>query len=1298
MHEQLVEAPARIGPFANLEPIGRGGMGIVYRAVHVETGQRVAVKTVLVPDADLLSSIRREIQALSRIRHPGVVRVVAHGVDGGLPWYAMALLEGVTLRRFGVVPAAEEPRTGGGASGERSMDTSPLEPTGPSGLEVDSEATAGLMLSTAAVESPAGETASRLDPLATAGLAAVDGGAAAGAPRPRAAVAAGISRDASARLPGILTLMRRLCVPLAYLHGQGIVHRDLKPDNVLVQSNGCPVLVDFGLATHFGGDRSREVLSVEAGAAGTVAYMAPEQIRGELVDARADLYSLGCILYELLTGRTPFAGPEVREILQKHLREPPEPPSKWVAGLPEELDRLLLSLLAKHPKQRLGHADDVETALGQMGAEGWPAAEAAPPRAQPYLYRSGFAGRQGPLGVLLKEVDKACNGSGSVVFVGGESGVGKTRLAMELGRSATELGALVLAGECLASGGRALEGLRAPLQAIADRCRAQGREVTERLFGDRGQVLAMYEPALAELPGLRDHAAPAALPAPAARLRLFSSLVATFAALCEEQAYPVLLILDDLQWADELLLGFLEFLLQSGHLEQVGLLVVGTYRSEEVGNRLHELLGAAESRRVELGRLDDGAVAAIVGDMMAMATAPELFSRYLARHSEGNPFFVAEYLRLAVDEGVLFRDDGGHWLVRAAGGEGEASGAVYEALPLPQSLRDVVGRRLDGLSDAARAFVRAAAVLGREAPLLLVWQVTGLEEEALLAAADELVRRQVLEDGAAGCLRFAHDKLREVTYEGIDSGRRRELHRAAAEGIETVFADDRQERLAELGDHWEQAGEIERARQAFHEAADQARERYATVEAERLYGRAIALWDEAGAEDVQRQLFELHFRRAEMLRLIADFGGVAMELDAVETIAARLGDNRRRAQALVERAHLAWQRGMPLKGEAMAREAEVLAVHVGDVTLQARAVQQQGACRAHQGHPKDAAALFERATALATGAEDPNLRIDIAQNLTDVLTGLNEVARAIPMLQELIAHHRASGNRALLTVGLLNLGWSFFYRGELENAFGCTLEALQRARTIGQRRIEVHALYRLAFYHCTTHEPESALAAAERGAALAVKLSDADLIANLTYLKCQAVRLLGRLDEAEIFLAEALQAAERSNSCAPVPEILAEAAHIAAARFDSRAVAEACRRAQAAIRPEDEEQHGYAIRARLARASLDVGQHERASQHVDSMKRLLVSAKMTSMTPCWDWPLVAVLLAELSSGRDTGRSGKAAREAREHPQLSWSNEEWIDWGTATVARLVRHNPALRTSGFLQHPDFQLGRLLDLTQQ
>src|SRR5262249_41831360 len=162
-----------------------------------------------------------------------------------------------------------------------------------------------------------------------------------------------------------------------------------KPENIFVRSDDSPVLVDFGIASR--GPRGREQLEAGGQTVGSPEYMAPEQIRGEFVDARADLYALRCILYEVICGRPPFLSDGTGAIFDLHLNAAPPPPSHSTDRVPAALDHLVLRMLEKRPPDRLGYADDVAAALAEHGAGGWTDSDAPP--ARPYLYRAAFAGR-----------------------------------------------------------------------------------------------------------------------------------------------------------------------------------------------------------------------------------------------------------------------------------------------------------------------------------------------------------------------------------------------------------------------------------------------------------------------------------------------------------------------------------------------------------------------------------------------------------------------------------------------------------------------------------------------------------------------------------------------------------------------------------------------------------------------------------------------------------------------------------------------------------------------------------------
>lgn len=610
-----------IGPYRLIEKIGEGGMGVVYRGVRQITGDLVAVKMVRTLSPKLLCALRDEVVALKKIDHPGVIQLLDEGLSDGVPWYAMELLEGVTLARFN--------RDLWGTDG--------LEP-----------------VRTRTTESRTGLEKQQLD----------EPGPQGGQP---SVTARPLSPDV---LRDIFDLYRKICAALVHVHQRGMVHRDLKPSNVFLKVGLGPVLMDFGLASRASGAIGRETLmsSMSTARAGSAHYMSPEQIRGDVVDARADLYALGCMLYETLCGHPPFDQPSSPNVLAAHLDHAPAPLSRVVGDVPPMLDSLLARLLAKSPQDRLGYAEDVDAVLAELGGQLPSAYSSAVGSEVPYLYRPRLTGRSDVLAQIDGYLENAAKGRGALLLIGGESGIGKTFLASEVGRIANGRRFTTLTGDCLPVAGHEVslevparaalapfQPFRRLLQYVADRCREGGPIFTAHLLGARGKILAPYEPSLAFAPGQDQLPEPPVMVAAAARHRVFRALFETISALSEEQ--PLLWVLDDLQWADELSLSFL-----SSQLAQLvadrRILVVATFRSDEVTSELTTLIESPMTTVINLGHLSASTIDALVAEMLGMTSIPRDLATVLAEHAEGNPFFVAEYLRAAVSEAVLCRRNG----------------------------------------------------------------------------------------------------------------------------------------------------------------------------------------------------------------------------------------------------------------------------------------------------------------------------------------------------------------------------------------------------------------------------------------------------------------------------------------------------------------------------------------------------------------------------------------------------------------------------------------------------------------
>jgi hypothetical protein len=681
-----------------------------------------------------------------------------------------------------------------------------------------------------------------------------------------------------------LGIFADMCDALSFIHEAGIVHCDLKPANIFVRNDGTPVLMDFGLLSRASGAIGRESLEI-GGIRGTLPYLAPELIQGKIPDARADLYALGCMLYESLSGAPPFVAARPRVLLEAHLHAEPVPLSQRVSALPAGLEELAAALLAKQPEGRPASADAVHERLCAL----LPSRVRARARPRvPLLLRPRLVGRDEVVARIARARDEASAGTGRLVLIGGESGIGKTFLGSEVARDAARAGFEVIVGECApfsaapASGAMVptapLDPFRSLLRRAADRSRKRGEGPLDRVSSPiHLQLLARYEPALQHLVDPADEE-PAVLPPAAERERVVEAMKSLLAAFVEQK--PLLILIDDLQWADDLSLTVLESL-TSEYLADMAILVVALYRSEEAPEAVNRLRKAPQVQTIDLERLGREALAVMVGDLLSRQPPRQLVDA-LASHSEGNPFFVAEYLRAAASERLLIRSPQG-WML----GELPTISDGLDELALPRSLHDLLARRFQGLSDQALGVVEIAAVAGREFQLSTLAAIDETREDDLGALVRELVDRQLVNRAQGQRLRFAHDKIREFAYARIDARRRRALHLSVARSVEASCASalELAPRYAELAYHFRNGDEPARAVEYFARAAEHALNHSANSDAVRLFRQAIDLAGVAGIGVPARQRAHWLRRTGDALHSIGDLSGSKQSLiDALDLL------------------------------------------------------------------------------------------------------------------------------------------------------------------------------------------------------------------------------------------------------------------------------------------------------------------------------------------------------------------------------------------------------------------------------
>ncbi len=1057
--EPRMKIPQNIGPYEILQPLGQGGMGVVYAARHPETSEIFALKTVVHLQRSAVQAIRREIDALARVRHPGVVPIVSQGVEDGVPWYAMKWLQGQTLRHFARHELWKIPVPGQPVVGESTSAPPSTRHWSDGGWWT--EKVASYLLAPDLPRDRATEWDISTARLAEESLEAAFSGDESESLWPRSAAE---NRPAAAGgdLERALTLIAELCGPLAFLHGEGIVHRDIKPENILVGKDGLPIILDFGLVALAGRQPGRETLDLDAGAFGTILYCAPEQIRGESVDARADLYSIGCILYELLTGHLPFRADSAAELARMHLEARPTPPSALVDGIAPELDTLVVKLLAKQPRARLGYADDLAVALRRLGAA--QISRPGPP-SRSYLYHPGFSGREAELGWVKRQLNNLFAGKGTLVFLTGESGIGKTRLASEIARLARDMGVFVLAGDCypqpsagdtsftLPGRGTPFHAFRKPLQTIADHCRELGGAEAERILGRRGKVLSMYEPSLGILAGQGLHPDPAKLPAAEARARLFADLTETLTALSKR--HPLLLILDDLHWADELTLGCLQFIVRSEVLAKTPLLIVGTHLEGEARSGLRRLLEEPKLVHWTLPRLDLSSITQMVIDMLAIPRPPAAFIRFLHRQSEGNPRFLSEYLRSALAEGLLYRDPDGRWRVLELG-EIEDDAAFYQAIPLPHALRDLLERQLRRLPPNAKSVASILATIGREADLDLLNQTTDLTEMEMLHAVDQLVRMQILELGSLDALRFVHDKIRDVLYHQMAAEQRRGLHQKVAKAMEGLG----EEFLAPAGSHWREAGEIDKAQDCFLAGARYAGARYVHGDAEQLYEAYLGLvpqWTKCSVKARNELATKVLLVQGRLEEAAAQHDWAHEEARAIQW-------QEGQRESLYGVARIRLLQGRLRQALRLFEELITLFRNAGDGGGEARAMTFLALCHWKGGELEVARRLSEKAFRLHRAEGNSDLMGRVLNNLAGFHRFLGQLAKAKIACERALALFREVGNRQAVAATLGNLASVYAGQGKAEKARRFFRLALDHHRETGDRLGEPQTLLQMAVF------------------------------------------------------------------------------------------------------------------------------------------------------------------------------------------------------------------------------------------
>jgi hypothetical protein len=708
----------------------------------------------------------------------------------------------------------------------------------------------------------------------------------------------------------VLDIGAQVAEALHYSHQRGIVHRDIKPENVMVTREGDEwraKLMDFGIA--LGPKDSRMTKSDII--VGTLAYLPPESILDSSSSPAADIYSLGVVLFESLSGKLPFSG-DTQTVLYKIVHSEPEPPGLLASLVDLETENIVLACMAKAAAARPKDGQEIAGVLRELGRRLKNPDTARSSGIVVPRGGSAIVGRSHEIEDLVKSFHRAQAGEAQLALVGGEQGFGKASLLRELERLSKSRGALVLHGRFVERVDPAL-----PYQGFGEAFReyldADPAKATKTL-GDLLPELRVLFPEIAEAAGRE--AQSAAAPKREDRTFTLDLLARTVGRLASAQ--PLVLLFEDLHLAD----ASLEAIQYVFHRRSSSrLMIAGTYVQSGGGDNdpmsrlVKSIRGDQGTLLLQLKALEAADCRQLAMGILEKERVPEDAGQALLQATGGNPFFVAELVRSLAPEG---RFEEFMLSARRGGGQG---------LALPNSLQKLMEEKVAGMPDSNRSVVQAAAIIGASFDPSEVIHLSGLGTAAESVIESLMERGVFREDLASGSARlaFASTLLLEATYRTLNQVRRRALHRSYAEFLERRYA-KRLDRVAPiLFRHFQVAGLLDRAATHGLSAARNAFAGGAYEDSRRLAQTVLSLVeseDWLGDQNVEAETCLVYARAALEAFESEDAGKMGRR---AATLFAQAHEFRPQAEALVLAADAALRALKLDEAKALASEGLALA-------------------------------------------------------------------------------------------------------------------------------------------------------------------------------------------------------------------------------------------------------------------------------------------------------------------------------------------------------------------------------------
>nr|ART36315.1 C594 [uncultured bacterium] len=905
--------------------LGRGGMGVVYRASDPLLNRDVAIKlippTLLNPETE--QRFQREAQLVAQMDHPAVVPIFDFGMHEGSLFFVMPVVEGTNLRWF--------------------------------------------------------------------------------------------QRDGTLTLGEVIDIGIQVAEALEYSHSRGVSHRDIKPENIMVVREDTRLrvrIMDFGLAHTATDSRITKTGTI----AGTLSYMSPEQVAASGIDHRTDIYSLGTVLFECLTGEPPFSG-ELQSVLYRIVHEIPQSPRALGADINEDLEAVVLTCIAKEPAKRPQRAGEVADSLKRSQtrlhqSDLGKSVVMTKTMMLPRVALSPFIGREKEQAELQKRLNAAVSGECQFVVVSGEPGVGKTRLLDEIENLARARKLLVLHGRSIEQDGAfPYQGFCEVIQEYF-RIKDTSSSVTNRVeLADIGADLVSLFPMLSEISEIRSAATGdsklsqlSGSQGPENRTQIFELLARTLTRLAAGK--PLIIFLEDLH-AAEISIEALQYIVR--RLGPTPTLIVSTYRASEVDNKNHALVRMLETFRgdrrfsaIALGPFARSEHRLFLETLIGGPKLADNLVEKLYEATEGNPFFTKELVRSLLDSGGISKDQTGAWSLGAS--------TDLSAGELPATIQQAVEKRIERLPEELREILSLASVVGKSFGVRDLEALAG--DKDVEDSIDDLVEEGLLEEereSRGDRLTFSSGVVRDVLYGGISRRKRRSLHRKYAEEIERRHGGRLERVYPQLVHHFSQGDVADKTVEYGLRMSKTALDAFSPEESARAAKTVLEFLDEEWEGDPQLEI-DARMLLAHAYRMAGDIDGALKEAETAARISEKQNQKAKAVSALSFATETAWQARKVVETTRLVHQSIEAARQAGTTDSLQHMLTLAATLANLRGEYDQANQYLEEASSLAPAATEIEPQKEIPRGGRLVVAMANPLGEVDPVNMELIEEQEILSN------------------------------------------------------------------------------------------------------------------------------------------------------------------------------------------------------------------------------------------------------------------------------------------------